>query len=266
MISLPTLVVRLATVAAGTAFLALPANGQKLTKPDTTGCSWRAECSAPGTTLRMVEISRTGRDRGTRIALAPRVGGFPAGVPLTLWMRRIDGVAQWIVTGYSIDDTGAVTCADKARHASLAETAGAGWCPMPLDSVSFSIGEAMQGEAFSFAMSTSDGRQSAFATVVPRPLTASIPGCGALDARVVDAEATAMAITAQGFPPLTSLTTISVSGRETVAGTARTDSAGRFVSVIMPGVRGSRGGEASYTVSTGSCEVKITYPWGRAAR
>jgi hypothetical protein len=250
-------------------FAALPAvsAAQTLTPPDTAqGCEWAPECSASGVTLRMAELSRSGKGRGTKVAVSPRVSGFPAGVPFTLWMRRTGGDAQWIATGYALDSVGAASCADRARHAALAATAGTGWCPAPLEQISLDVGDAMQGESFAFAASTEDGRLSAYAVVVPRPVTVATPGCGSLDARVVDAEAKAIAITGRDFAPSARITTESRSGKDVVAGEVNSDSTGRFVAIVMPGTAGGRGGEAAFVARSGSCEVTLSYPWGRAAR
>jgi hypothetical protein len=258
---------RLALGAALLAGLASISNAQTLTPPDsTTGCQWMAECSAPGTSLRMEERSRTGSGRGTKVAISPRVTGFPAGTPLTFWGKRIGQAAQWYVTGYTIDSNGMVTCADRAQHAALASTAGTGWCPVPLDSLSLSVGDAMEGEPFAFAISTPDGRQAAYAVVVPRPIVVSTPACGSLEATVVDADAKAISIVGRGFPAGAQVTTSSTSGKETIPGSVATDSTGRFVAIVTPGVKGGRGGSASFVARTGDCEVTVSYPWGRSAR
>lgn len=240
---------------------------QTLTPPDTTeGCQWTPECSTPGATLHMAELSRAGSGRGTKVTVSPRVSGLRAGVPLTFWMRPTGQPAQWIATGYELDSAGAVVCADRTRHAALAETAGTGWCPVPLDSISLGVGDAMQGEGFAFAVSSTDGRQAAYALVVPRPVTASVPGCGTLDVRVLDADAKAVSITGRGFAPSSQVATESRSGKETVPGQVTSDSTGRFVAIVMPGARGGRGGEAAFTARAAGCEVTLRYPWGREAR
>ena len=249
------------------AALAAPAAAQTLTPPDTTtGCQWMPECSAPGAALQMVEVARSGSGRDTKLGVSPRVSGLPTGVPLTFWMRRMGQEPQWIATGYALDSAGTVGCADRTRHEALATEAGTGWCPVPLDSISLGVGGAMQGERFAFAFSTLDGRHSAYAVVVPRPTTASVPGCGTLEAHVVDAEAKAVSITGQGFAPSTQVATESRSGKETVPGQVTTDSTGRFVAIVMPGTRGGRGGEAAFTARAAGCEVTLAYPWGRSAR
>ena len=247
--------------------LATASNAQTLIPPDSTSaCQWMAECSSAGVSLRMEERSRTGKDRGTKVAITPRVSGFPAGTPLTFWGKRIGQPAQWYVTGYALDPSGKVICADRAQHASLASTAGTGWCPVPLDSLSLTVGDAMAGEPFAFAISTPDGTQAAYAVVVPRPITATAAGCGTLEATVVDAEAKAISIIGRGFPAGAQVTTSSTSGKETVAGSVVADSTGRFVAIVTPGQRGGRGGDASFTAKAGTCELTLNYPWGRSAR
>jgi hypothetical protein len=256
----------LAVPAALAAFSA-PAAAQTLTPPDTTqGCRWMPECSAPGASLRMLEVARSGSGRGTKVTVSPRVSGLPVGEPLTLWMRRTGGEPQWVVTGYALDAAGAVVCADRERHAALAGTAGTGWCPVALDSIALGVGDAMTGEAFAFAVATADGRRSAYAVVVPRPATASAPGCGTLKAQLMDGDAKSVAIVGRGFAPSAEVTTESRSGKETLPGSVVADSTGRFVAIVMPGTRGGRGGDAAFTARAAGCEVTLSYPWGRAAR
>lgn len=253
--------------AALVAGLASASSAQTLTPPDSTAaCRWMAECSAPGTSLRMEERSRVGDGRGARVTITPKVSGFPAGAPLTFWAKRVGQGAQWYVTGYVVDGNGAVSCADKTQHAALASSAGTGWCPVPLDSLSLTIGDAMQGEPFAFAMSTPDGRITAYDVIFPRPLRASSPGCGSLEASVVDPEAKAIAIVGRGFPAGAQVTTSSTSGKETIPGSVAADSTGRFVAIVTPGQRGGRGGDATFTARTAGCELSISYPWGRSAR
>lgn len=239
------------------------ARAQTLTPPDTTQrCQWSAECSAPAMTLRMAELKRSGSGRDLQIDVSPRASGFPVGVPLTLWMRRVEEKPAWIMAGYAFDSSGKVGCADRSSNAAMAAFAGDGWCSAPLDTLSFTLGGALEGEPFAFALSTADGRQSAYAVVVPRPVVATVPGCGTLDAQIVTKDARALRILGTGFTPATALTTESVRGRDKVAGTATTDSTGRFVAIVTSN---GRGGDAAYTARTPTCAVTLPYRWGRNA-
>ena len=238
-------------------------SAQTLTPPDgAQRCQWMAECSAPAATLRMEELKRSGAGRDLKIDLSPRASGFPAGVPLTLWIRRVEATPAWIVAGYAFDGSGKLGCADRTAHAALAATARDGWCPVPLGTLSLTVGDAMEGEPFAFALSSADGGQSAYAVVVPRPVVATVPGCGTLDAQLVTKDARTLRILGTGFMPATAVTTESVRGRDKVAGTATTDSTGRFVAIVTSN---GRGGDASYAARTAACEVRLDYRWGRNA-
>ena len=257
--------------AAGLALACVPAlSAQSLTPPggsDTatsTGCRWSVECSAPGATLRMEEVSRTGTDRKASVVVTPRAAGFAAGEPLTFWMRRLGGGSQWVATGIALDSAGRAGCADRTRHAALATQAGDGWCPVPLDSLRLTVGGAMRGEPFDFALATSDGRVAAYSTVYPRPVMADIPSCGRLWVSLVDARGTAVRIHGSGLAPSTRYTTESRSGAESLTGEATTDAQGNLPPIIVtPGVKGKRGGEATWTAKAGECTLAISYPWGR---
>ena len=240
------------------------ARAQTLTPPDSTvGCRWRAQCSAAGTSLRMAELSRTGSGREAKVTVAPRISGFAEGAPLTFWMRKLDGRAQWLATGYALDASGNVVCADRAANAAVATTAVTGWCPTPLHSVEMTLGGSMEGEPFDFAFSTLDGKRSAFATVVPRPVVATVPGCGTLEARLADPEARVVTILGSGFAPNVELAIESERGKEKLPAKVPTDEQGTFVGIVT--FQG-RGGDASYTARTGACEITLPYHWGRAAR
>jgi hypothetical protein len=120
----------------------------------------------------------------------------------------------------------------------------------------------MEGEPFAFSVSTADGRQSAYAVVVPRPVPTAAMGCGALDAQLLDPDARVVRIDGRGFPASTQLATASVRGRDKEAGAVRTDSSGRFTAIVYSN---GRGGDASYTAQTGACAVTLPYRWGRSA-
>jgi hypothetical protein len=247
-------------IALGTA---ASAGAQTLAPPDSTQrCQWMAECSAPPATLRMEELKRSGSGRDLKVDVSPRANGFPAGVPLTLWIRRVEAAPSWIVAGYAFDSSGRLGCADRIANAAMAATARDGWCPVPLDTVSLTLGGAMEGEPFAFALSTADGRQSAYAVVVPRPVATTGPGCGTLDAQLLTKDARTVRILGTGFPPASAVTTESVRGHDKVPGTVTTDSTGRFVAVVTSN---GRGGDAAYTARTGGCEVTLNYRWGRNA-
>jgi len=257
------IITRLPLTAAAIAIAARTGSAQRLTPPDTSqNCRWSVECSAPGVSLRMVESRRTGEGNKTRVDVSPRVAGFPAGVPLTLWMRRVEAKPSWVVTGYAFDSAGKLGCADRAANAALAATAADAWCPVPLDTLRLTVGEAMAGEPFAFAISTPDGRETAYATVVPRPVAATVAGCGSLDAQLITADARAVRILGTGFAPSSQLTTESVRGRDRVAGQVTTDSTGRFIGIVTSN---GKGGDASYTVRAPTCAVTLPYAWGRSA-
>ena len=253
------------SLAAAAAFVALGngAGAQTLTPPDTaTRCQWSVECSAPGTTLRMSEVARTGSGRAVKIDVSPRASGFPAGAPLTLWIRRVDVAPAWVVAGYAIDSSGKAVCAERAANAAMASIARDGWCSAPLDSLSLTLGGAMEGEPFAFALSTADGRHSAYAVVVPRPVIATVAGCGTLDAQLVTQDARTIRVLGTGFTPATGLTTESIRGGDKAAGQVTTDSSGRFVAIVTSN---GRGGDATYTVRNPSCAVTLPYHWGKSA-
>ena len=243
------------------------AEAQTLTPPDTSaGCRWTLECSAAGTSLQMTELSRSGEARKTKVVVSPRVAGFPAGVPLTLWARRVGEQPKWVATGFAIDSSGKSVCADRAEHGPLATTAGSGWCRAPIDSIRLTVGDAMHGEPFEFAIATADGRTAAYAAVVPRPSIASVEGCGTVESRIIDADARAMLVVGHGFAPSRRFIAESMSASELVSGGVTADSTGRFTAIVNPGRPDARGGEATYSVRTGPCHVTLRYPWGRSAK
>ena len=134
------------------------------------------------------------------------------------------------------------------------------------DSIRFTVGDAMHGEPFEFAISTANGRTAAYAAVVPRPSIVSVEGCGTVESRIIDADGRAMLVLGHGFTPSRRFVTESMSASELVSGGVIADSTGRFTAVVMPGRPDARGGEASYSVRTGPCQVTLRYPWGRSAK
>lgn len=227
-------------------------------------CSWDARCSTAGATLAAVEVERTSQPkRGTVVTYRLKASGIPAGPAFTLWMRRLDGKEQWIVAGYAADSTGTLRCADRAAHPDLARQAGDGWCPIPIDSISLGMAAMMPGEPVAFALRAHDGSAAAYARVIPHPVAASAEGCS-LALEVVDPERKSVAITGSGFAPGETVRTVSVSGKETVPGSATVDADGALAPIIvLPAAKGSgRGGDASYEVAGSRCTVKLQYAWG----
>ena len=80
--------------------------------------------------------------------------------------------------------------------------------------------------------------------------------------------ATAFAVHAEGFEPGEWVQSISKSGNETIADSVRVlpDSTPEGKVIVSPGVRGRRGGTATYTFIGRRCRVEVTYPWGNALR
>jgi hypothetical protein len=229
----------------------------------TPGCSWDARCSTGGATLAAVEVDRTNQPkRGTVVTYRLKASGLPAGPAYTLWMRRLDGKEQWIVAGYAADSSGTLRCADRAAHPDLAKQAGDGWCPIPIDSISLGMAAMMPGEPVSFALRAHDGSAAAYARVIPHPVAASADGC-ALALSVVDPERKSVAITGSGFAPGETVRTVSVSGKESIPGSATVGADGTLAPIIvLPAAGAGRGGDASYEVAGARCTVKLSYAWG----
>lgn len=249
-------------IAALVSLSAVPAAAQEAAR--SAGCTWDTRCSTGGAKLAAVEVDRSNQPkRGTVVTYRLKASGLPAGPAYTLWMRRLDGKEQWIVAGYAADSTGGLRCADRAAHPDLARQAGDGWCPLPLDSISLGMAAMMPGEPVSFALRAHDGSAAAYARVIPHPVASSAEGCS-LALEVVDPERKSVAISGSGFAPGETARTASVSGKETVPGSATVGADGTLGPiVVLPAAAGAgRGGDASYEVAGSRCTVKLPYSWG----
>lgn len=248
-------------IAALVSLRAAPAAAQDASA--TAACAWEARCSTAGATLAAVEVERTTQPkRGTTVAYRLKAAGLPAGPSYTLWMRRLDAKEQWIVAGYAADSGGGLRCADRAAFADLARQAGDGWCPLPIDSISLGMSAMMPGEPVAFALRAHDGSAVAYARVVPHPVSAAAEGCS-LALEVVDPAAKSVSITGSGFAPGEPVRTVSVSGKESVPGTASARADGTLgPMIVLPAEGRGRGGDASYEVAGSRCTVKLSYSWG----
>ena len=251
------------TLAAAIGLAALPSLAAAQAAAD-SACGWNARCSAPGATLSVVEVARAAKGgRGTEVTYRVSARGLPAGPAYTLWMRRVDGAAQWIVAGYAADPSGGLRCADRAAFAELAKQAGNGWCPIPLDSITFGLNSMVPGESVDFALRAHDGSAGAYTRVVPHPVQSSADGC-TLSMVVTDPAFKSVLVSGSGFVPGEQVRTVSTSGKESVDGSATVGADGSLTpAIVMPAVKGSgRGGEAAYEVIGSKCTVRLPYSWG----
>jgi hypothetical protein len=256
-----------AGLALATAALAGDAMAQSPSSADTS-CAWDARCNAPGATLTLVETDRAKKSNaGTTITYRASTAGLPAGHAYTLWMRRIDGRAQWIVAGYAADPAGGMRCADRAAFAELAKQAGDGWCPVPFDSLTFGLGAMMPGEPVEFALRAADGSAAAYARVVPHPVQATADGC-TLAVSVADPSRKSVLVSGSGFAPGERVRRTSISGGETMQDSATVAADGTLPpTMLLPATKGAgRGGEATLEVAGSKCAVRLPYVWGNKLR
>lgn len=254
-------------IALAAAALTGRAEAQSAARADSS-CSWDARCNAPGASLTLVETGRTSQPKGgTAVSYRATAAGLPAGHAYTLWMRRLDGRAQWIVAGYAADAAGGMRCADRAAFADLAKQAGDGWCPVAFDSLTLGVSAMMPGEPVEFALRASDGSTAAYTRIVPHPVEATADGC-TLAVRLADPARKSVLVSGSGFAPGERVRRTSLSGGETMQDSATVAADGTLPpTILFPATKGSgRGGDASLEVAGSKCAVRLPYAWGNRLR
>jgi hypothetical protein len=225
--------------------------------------SWHRDCSTPGVHLALVEEARIQLSSGIVVSYGVAAANAPTGRIYSIWNRATHGPAQALLTGLTADTAGNLICADSTQHVDQPIVrAFLGWCGARrmehitlLAPPSFALGEAMR-----VALISTDGMTRVYADAIPYPLEASSGSCTVVG-EMMNREM--FAFSGSGFMPAETLHITSRSGRDVVRRTALANPVGRLeTTIILPAVRGKKGGDATFEVAGAACQVALRYGWG----
>jgi len=224
-------------------------------------CTWDPRCSSPGVTLQLQEISRERGRRGTNVKYRLVPAGFPRDIVYTLWLWSAGSEPEALLTGFVADTSGSIVCGDSTSLRAVSRSK-LRWCGGWISD--WTAGGFLPGEPYRIALVSTDESTRANALAFPFPLQSSDGTCRL---RLELVSWNAFAAWSEGFEPGDTLQTISRSGNEILSDsmTVLADSTPAPV-IISPGVKGKRGGTATYTIVGRRCRVEVTYPWGNALK
>ena len=186
--------------------------------------AWGPKASTPGASLVIKESVRAGQVISLRL--------YANGVP----KDKVYSLVAWPVTqkgpseqlgGVMLDASGLAICAGAPGTCGSANK--------PDDPIDIKV-QPVPGEPVRLGLVSADGTK-VFAKVVPNPLRAEDRGCS-VDATLLTPGAELVLIEGAGFPPNSDLTMESVSEGERHGGPGKVDTEGRYVSAILPSVKG----------------------------
>ena len=222
---------------------------------DETGTPWDRTLATPGVHLWFVEVwRRLARPedwsvqpsvRGTTVVSYEFKGtGMPPGKQYHLWL----GVSYQrpVRTRFLVHFN--------AAGELLTEAGG----PLKM-----TLGAYHKGEPAEIGIESTDGQIRATARAFPFPIEASDRSCH-LMMEMLTADGKAFGAIADGFPPGSTVETVSRSDGEVLRRRVVVPGNGKFSVVLLPAaVAGHQHG--SFEVKASSCSVKVDYAWGAAA-
>jgi len=237
-----------------------PLHPQAATPAKCDSVRWHRDCSTPGVQLALVEVFRNKARNDIVVGYHITASHVPAGKAFAVWAKPTGSEPFAVMTGFMADSTGTLTCGDSTVAASEVRRAAKLWCRGAIESVTLSAGQYALGEAYRVALISIDDSVRVYAEAIPHPLEASADGCtltGEMHSREI------FAFSGTGFRPGEVVQAMSRSGKEAMASSQTADDAGRLAwMIILPGVKGKRGGDASYEVTGAGCRVTLRYGWG----
>ena len=119
----------------------------------------------------------------------------------------------------------------------------------------------VRGEPARLGLISKDGKERAFVTILPNPITASDHGCTLNVVRLLPRFEIAF-VEGTGFPPEADIDFESNSSGEVHNGKVRTDTAGYVQTGIIPFVKDKDKGQLQITLVAPHCKPKVRFTWG----
>jgi hypothetical protein len=171
-----------------------------------------------------------------------------------VWAKEFGHAFHEIASGFRVADSGEV----------VSEERGTDGRPRRLEDLTFDPGPNPRGAIWEVAVVSADRTLSAFAKVIPRPITAHDGNCS-LSLELVSHRGERFVAAGTGFAPGADVVTeLRYAGR-VIEKIQRVAADGRLAPIVLS--HGSTGSDrhARYAVKGRSCEVAVEYDWGAAA-
>ena len=226
-----------------------------------TPCVWSPDCSTPGVKL-ILESSKTKLMGREFLHYGLAASGLPAGKLYTFWLYPFsEDHPIPLVTGFTGDSVGGLSCADSAPHSQGAAQERRSWCTK-WDGLFTSSSTFVPSEPYRAALISTDDSVRAYAIEFPAPVAVTTGPCH-LQLELLSRDKSAFKVVGTGFVAGEEARVVSRSGKEEIQATRQIPATGTFWVLLAPALRGKKGGKASFSVTTTACSPVLEYAWGK---
>ncbi len=212
--------------------------------------TWGPKGSAPGTSLELREVSRSGPEVVFRLFAH---GVDPDGAySLVAWPVSQKGPST-VVKGVTLGSGGLAICPGRP------DTCGS--AAKPNDPVEIKL-TPIAGEPVRLALISANNQVRVFAKTVPNPIRGKDRSC-ALEAVLLTPGAELVLLEGEGFAPNTEVTMSSASGGESHSQTAKVGADGKYLGALLPFTAKATSGVAAVTLKGVGCAPAVKVNWGR---
>ena len=214
-----------------------------------------ARRATPGLRLDLIELPAITTTDFATTRYRMRVSGLPRGVVFGVWTKDFGHSFHEVATGFQMDASGVMVSSDLD---------GAGR-PRQLDEMVLDPGPSYpRGAIWEVALASVDLTLTAFATVIPRPITARDGPC-TVSLELVTRRGDRFVATGSGFPPDEDVVIELWYAGRMIQKRRRVTAEGQLPpDVISHGADGTDR-SARYTVKGRTCEVAVEYEWDKPA-
>lgn len=206
--------------------------------------------ATPGIRLELVELASVAPSGAKKYRL--RVEGLPRDVTYDVWTKDFGQQFKQVLSGFRLNKAG-----------ELVSTDGPGR-PQRFAEITLDPGPYANGAVWMAAIASEDHKLSAFAKVIPYPITARDGTCS-VSMELISLHGNRFLATGAGFPPGTEVDIEQRSAGRVTNRKLRVSAEGRLPPDVV-----SHGGvgtdlTAHYTAKSPSCGPAVRYEWGVAA-
>lgn len=215
---------------------------------------WNQGINTPGLTMRLEEKAHPDAPPGAKaITYAVYISGLPAGERLSLYTLPITRRSPVdSLDGITLSPDGLAICAGQPDTCGTAEKPND-----PMDLVVMGA----PGEPMRFMLATADGKYRVADMIVANPLVGSDHGCQ-LEALRGLPRAELVILRGSGFAPHAKIRLENDSEGEHHDGNEVADAAGKFISALLPAVKGKAAGTLTAHAIADACKPQVSIQWG----
>src|SRR5262245_57863669 len=208
-----------------------------------------ARRATPGLHLELSELPRTADSATPRYRLY--TVGLPRGVIFGVWTKDFGHSFHEVASGFQVDEFGKLVSSKRGS-------------PQRLDELAFDPGPYPRGAIWEVALVSEDRALTAFAKVIPYPITARDEPCS-LSLELVTQRGERFVASGDGFPPGDEVITQSQYSERIIQKRRRISPEGLLPPDAFSHAAIGSDRTARYAVVARSCQVAVDYKWGEAA-